>query len=80
MRSGLALAIGFMFLCGVVFALLGGPLAAFFSNDPMVIANALSGLMSSARAVQSIARCVSFAGLVLQPLKTLSTCHLPCHA
>ena len=38
-RSGLALAIGFMFLCGIGFALLGGPLGAFFSSDPAVIAN-----------------------------------------
>lgn len=47
-RSGLALAIGFMFLCGIAFALLGGPLAAFFSNDPMVIANARRLLLVAA--------------------------------
>ncbi|MFO0739885.1 MAG: MATE family efflux transporter [Labilithrix sp.] len=39
-KSGLALAIAFMAVCGVAFALLGGPLAAFFSNDPAVIDNA----------------------------------------
>lgn len=39
-KSGLALATAFMFLCGVGFALAGGALGAFFSNDPAVIANA----------------------------------------
>lgn len=47
-KSGLALAIGFMFVCGLVFALLGGPLAAFFSNDATVIGNARRLLLVAA--------------------------------
>ncbi|MBX3227072.1 MAG: MATE family efflux transporter [Labilithrix sp.] len=47
-KSGLALAVGFMFLCGVAFALFGGPLGAFFSSDPAVIANAKRLLLVAA--------------------------------
>jgi MATE family multidrug resistance protein len=39
-RSALTLAIGFMAVCGLVFALFGGLLARFFSSDPIVMQNA----------------------------------------
>ena len=37
-RSGLVLAVGFMAVCGLVFALFGGLLGSFFSTDPVVVA------------------------------------------
>lgn len=36
-RSSLSLAVGFMTLCGIGFALFGGPLARAFSSDPAVV-------------------------------------------
>jgi multidrug resistance protein, MATE family len=38
--SGLKLGVGFMAMCGVVFALFGGSLARFFSTDVLVVAAA----------------------------------------
>ncbi len=35
-RSGLELGVGFMAICGAVFAIAGGMIAAFFSSDPVV--------------------------------------------
>ncbi|MDB4942974.1 MAG: Multi antimicrobial extrusion protein [Labilithrix sp.] len=36
-KSALAIAVSFMALCGLGFALLGGPLARFFASDPEVV-------------------------------------------
>ncbi len=36
-RSGLALAVGFMAVCGIFFAVGGGLTASFFSSDPVVV-------------------------------------------
>jgi MATE family multidrug resistance protein len=47
-KSGLALAIGFMFVCGILFATAGGPLAAFFSRDDLVVTNAKRLLLVAA--------------------------------
>jgi MATE family multidrug resistance protein len=39
-RSALAIAVGFMAVCGVVFAIAGGLLGRFFSSDPLVVRGA----------------------------------------
>lgn len=46
--SGLALAVGFMALCGVFFAIGGGLTARFFSSDPLVIHGAQTLLFVAA--------------------------------
>jgi MATE family multidrug resistance protein len=48
LRSGLALGVGFMALCGLVFASAGGALAGLFSADPAVIATARKLLVLAA--------------------------------
>lgn len=47
-RSGLALATGFMAICGIVFGTLGGAIARFFSADNDVIAAATTLLLAAA--------------------------------
>ena len=47
-KSGLALAVGFMALCGVFFALGGGMTGRFFSSDPLVIHGARTLLLVAA--------------------------------
>ena len=47
-KSGLALAVGFMFVCGIAFATLGGSLASAFSTDPTVIGTARRLLLVAA--------------------------------
>lgn len=47
-NSGLALAVGFMAACGLVFALAGGLLGRFFSSDPLVVHGAKTLLLVAA--------------------------------
>ncbi len=47
-RSGLALAVGFMAACGLGFAIFGGLLGRFFSSDPAVVKNAQALLLVAA--------------------------------
>ena len=47
-HSGLAIAIGFMAMCGVGFGLFGGVLAEFFSSDAVVVKNARALLLVAA--------------------------------
>lgn len=47
-RSGLALAVGFMAACGLAFALFGGLLGRFFSTDPVVVESTRTLLLVAA--------------------------------
>jgi MATE family multidrug resistance protein len=47
-RSGLAIAVGFMAVCGVSFALFGGLLGRFFSSEPLVVERARTLLFVAA--------------------------------
>jgi MATE family multidrug resistance protein len=47
-RSGLAMAGGFMAVCGVLFAVAGGPLVRFFSSDTTVVSTARTLLLVAA--------------------------------
>ncbi|HVJ90089.1 MAG TPA: MATE family efflux transporter [Labilithrix sp.] len=47
-RSSLAIAVGFMAACGVIFACAGGQLGKFFSADPLVVRSARTLLLVAA--------------------------------